>query len=68
MMDGSHRAEFSNVEVLNANDVVMMCRVGVKVVGIPPRRMLPGTTLVPYVGATGTLVITKEMALNLGLL
>jgi hypothetical protein len=68
MMDGSNRAEFSNVEVMNANHLIVMCRVGAKFVGIPPRRMLPGTTLVPHAGAKGRLVISHEMALNLGLL
>jgi len=68
MVDGSNQAEFSDVEVLNANDLIVMCRVGGKVVGIPTRRILPGTTVVLQAGAKGRLVISQELALNLGLL
>lgn len=68
MTGDANRAEFAEVEVLKADNRIVMCRVGRKVVGIPPRRMLPGTTLVPEAGARGRLVISREMALNLGLL
>jgi hypothetical protein len=68
MLKGSKRAEFVDVEVLKANEVIVSCRVSGKVVGIPTRRMMPGTTLVPQAGAWGRLVISRELALNLGLL
>lgn len=67
-MSGSNQAEFADVEVLKVDELIIMCRVGGKVVGIPPRRMLSGTTLVPQAGTWGRLVISHEMALNLGLL
>ena len=59
---------FPDVQVVKADNRIIMCRVGRKVVGIPPRRMLPGTTLGPQAGSTGVLVISHELALNLGLL
>jgi hypothetical protein len=66
---GGYRAEFTDVEVLKADDVIVLCRVYGKVVGIPTHRMLPGTTIgAAEVGTTGRLVISHEMALNLGLL
>jgi hypothetical protein len=68
MMDGSNRQEFADVEVLSVSTLIVMCRVGRKVVGISPRGMLPGTTLVAQAGAKGRRVLSHEMALNLGLL
>jgi hypothetical protein len=68
MMSRHKRAEFFDVEVLKADHLIVLCRVGRKVVGIPTRRILPGTTLVQQAGAIGRLVISHEMALNLGLL
>jgi hypothetical protein len=66
MMDGADR-EFSNVEVLDASGLVLRCRIDGKTVGVPPLRMLPGTTIIRRKGARGTLVLDCEMALELGL-
>lgn len=68
MMSGMKRAEFADVEVLKADELIVLCRIGQKVVGVPTRRLLPGTTLTAEAGATGRLVISHEMALNLGLI
>ena len=65
MIDGSQRVAFDNVEVVRRGDLVVMCRVGIRVVGVPPRRMLPGTTILT--GDRGRLVLSREAALNLGL-
>jgi len=42
MADGSDRVEFTNVEVLAANQHVLVCRVAGKLVSIPPGRLLQG--------------------------
>jgi len=66
MMDGPDR-EFSNVEVLDASGLVLQCRIDGKTVGVPPLRMLPGTTIIKRTGHRGTLVLDCEMARELGL-
>ncbi len=66
MVDGSQRVKFDDVEVLR-DGVILSCRVGRKVVWIPPRRMLPGTTIARK-GDRGWLVLPREMALNLDLI
>ena len=65
-MDGSNRVEYADVEVIRDTSVILMCRVGTKVVGVPPRWMLPGTTIA-RTGDRGRLVLPREVALNLGL-
>ncbi len=60
MMDGSDRVTFDDVQVL------LSCRVGRKFVWVPPRRMLPGTSIA-RAGDRGRLVLSREVALNLGL-
>src|SRR5206468_4549233 len=45
MGDGSWSVTFENVEVVRRGDLVLMCRVGQKIVGVPLRRMLSGTTV-----------------------
>jgi hypothetical protein len=65
MIDGSQRVTFENVEVVRRGDLVAICRVGMKVVAVPPRRMLPGTTILT--ADRGRLVLSRELALNLGL-
>ena len=66
MMDGSDRVTFDDVQVLS-DGVILSCRVGKKVVWVPPQRMLPGTTIARR-GDRGRLVLSREVALNLGLL
>jgi len=66
MIDGSQRVTFENVEVVRRGDIVAICRVGTRVVAVPPRRMLPGTTILTTADR-GRLVISRELALNLGL-
>ena len=67
-MDGSDRVTFEDVEVTrDGGGVILSCRVGKKMVGVPPRRMLSGTTIA-RTGDRGRLVLSREMALNLGLL
>jgi hypothetical protein len=43
-----------------------MCRVGTKMIGVPERSMLPGTTI-SGTGDRGRLVLSRDVALNLGL-
>jgi hypothetical protein len=67
-MGGGRRAEFAEVEVLRADDLIVLCRIDQKIVGVPTRRLLPGTTIDLRPGSTGQLVISHELALNLGLI
>ena len=67
MTDGSPQMELDNVEVVSDAELVLMCRVGKTVVGVPPRRMLPGTTVWRR-GDRGRLILPRELALNLGLI
>ena len=66
MGDGSWSVTFENVEVVRRGDLVLMCRVGQKIVGVPLRRMLSGTTILAV--DRGQLVLARELALNLGLI
>ncbi len=66
MVDGSDRVTFEDVVVIRRTDLVVMCRVGARVVAVPPRHMLPGTTI-SGTGALGRLVLSREAALNLDL-
>ena len=67
MVDGSNRVTLDDVEVTNdGGGIILSCRVGKKVVWVPPRRMLPGTTVARR-GDRGRLVLSREVALNLGL-
>jgi len=67
MIDRSQRAEFEDVLVVRRTDLVLMCQVGMRVVAVPTRCMLPGTTI-SQTGALGRLVLPREVALNLGLI
>ena len=68
MVDGSNRVAFDDVEVTNDGaGIILSCRVGKKVIWVPPRRMLPGTTIA-RTGDRGRLVLPREVALNLGLI
>ena len=67
MIDGSDRVAFDDVEVVRHAALILMCRVGEKVVAVPPLRVLPGTT-VSQVGDRGRLVLPREVALNIGLI
>ena len=66
MIDGSQRVEFEDVVVVRRTGLVVMCRVGPRVVGVPLRRMLSGTTILAV--DRGQLVLARELALNLGLI
>jgi len=66
MVDGSRRVEFDDVEVIRDTSLILMCRVGMKLIAVPPLRMLPGTTIA-RTGDRGRLVLSRELALNLGL-
>jgi len=63
----SDGVEFDGVEVVSANDLILMCRIGERLVAVPARRTLPGTE-VARAGDRGRLVIGRELALNLGLI
>ena len=52
--------------MVRREDRVLMWRVGQKIVGVPPRRMLSGTTILTV--DRGRLVLARELALNLGLI
>ena len=60
--------EFMDVEILKADELILLCRIDRKVVGIPTKRLLPGTTIGLHAGSSGRIVISRELALNLGLL
>ena len=66
MMDGTDRMEFPDVEVVGSGGLVLRCKVCGKIVGVPPLRLLPGTTIA-RAGDRGTLVLEREMARDLGL-
>jgi hypothetical protein len=65
-MDDTDRVAFVDVEVLAANPLILLCRVKGRLVSIPPRRVLPGTT-VHKNGDRGTLVLSRDLAKMLGL-
>jgi len=67
MNNGAQRVEFTDVEVVSANSLILMCRVGNRMVAVPARRILPGSE-VSRAGDRGRLIIGRELALNLGLL
>jgi len=66
MIDGSERVEFENVEVISATDLVVMCQVGDKLIGVLPPQMLPGS-LISRAGDRGRLVLSRATAVDLGL-
>ena len=57
---------FDNVEVVRRADIMLMVRVGDRLVAVPPLRVLAGTT-VSQTGDRGRLVLPRELALNVGL-
>jgi len=65
MAEGAQRIEFNNVKVVRDTEWILMCRVGTKDVGVPRRRMLAGTTIARR-GDRGRLILTRELALSLG--
>ena len=58
---------FEDVEVLAHNALVLLCRVNGKLVGIPPRLLLPGSTIAPH-APRGTLVLARALARDLQLI
>ena len=61
-MNGADRVEFTNVEVVDGGNLVLKCRVGDKIVHVPPLRMLRGTTIYRYhAGSRGTLGLRKQL-------
>jgi hypothetical protein len=67
MIDGSQRVEFRGVVVLDHAGLVLRCQINDKIVGVPPLRMLPGSTL-RWAGDVGSLVLPRDVAENLGLI
>jgi len=67
MMDGTDRIEFHDVAILAQTERVVLCRVHGKVVSIAHLRLLPGT-VIPEHADHGTLVVTRAVAENLGLI
>ena len=57
MVDGSQRVTFDDVEVVRSTDLMLMCRVGERLIGVPPRRMLSGSTIY-LTGGQGQLVLS----------
>ena len=58
---------FRDVEVIRRTDLILMCRLGDRTVPVPPLRILEGTT-VRTEGDRGTLVLPRDLAVDLGLL
>ena len=66
MVDGWHRVEFNDVEVIGANELFMMCRIGNQTVAVPSLEVLPGTTISGD-GDHGRLVLSQRLVFALGL-
>jgi hypothetical protein len=66
MIDGLKRVEFANVEVISKTGLVLLCRIGSRIVGVPPLLMLPGSEI-RLPGDRGRLVLPLDLAKNLGL-
>jgi hypothetical protein len=66
MVDSTNRVVFDEVEVIEHGDLALRCRIGAKVVSIPPLRVLTGST-VSYPGDCGRLVLPREVAVHLKL-
>jgi hypothetical protein len=66
MLEGAERVEISDVEVLDYGGLVMRCRVGDRIVWLPPLRMLAGTEIKKR-GDRGRLVLPHDLAVELGL-
>ena len=67
MMDGTNRVTFEDVYVLAQNDAVILCGVDGQVVGIPRRRLLPGSEIAAR-SDHGTVVLERAFAEVLHLL
>jgi len=67
MIDDSPHAEFEGVQVIRHTGLVLLCRVGQKIIGVPPQFTLAGTTVASE-GDYGRLVLSRGLAVNLGLL
>jgi hypothetical protein len=66
MLAGAKRVEIEDVEVLDYGGLVMRCRVGDRIVWLPPLRMLAGTEIKKQ-GDRGRLVLPYDLAIDLGL-
>jgi hypothetical protein len=66
MLEGATRVEIADVEVLDSGGLVMRCRIGDKVVWVPPLRVLTGTEIKKQ-GDKGRLVLPYDLAVDLGL-
>jgi hypothetical protein len=62
----SERVVVADVEVLDGGSLVWRCRVGDKIVWVPPLRVLPGTQIYRR-GDRGRLVLPHDLAVELGL-
>jgi hypothetical protein len=58
---------FEDVEAIAGTDLVLRCRVGDKVVSVPPLRILQGSTI-HRPGDRGILVLPYDVAQDLGLI
>jgi hypothetical protein len=67
MMDGSDRVEVADVQVVSANDYILTCRIGPRVVAVRLRTLLPGTEIKAE-GDRGLLVLTRATAVSIGLM
>ena len=66
MIEKAVRVEIADVEVLDYGNLVMRCRVGDRVVWVPPLRVLTGTTIKKR-GDRGQLVLPHDLAVELDL-
>ena len=66
MIDGSDRMQFANVYVVDASPFMLTCRIGNRIVAVRPRSVLPGTQIKEK-GDRGCLVLSREVAVSLGL-
>src|SRR4030095_6767539 len=53
-------------EVLGSTAHLLQCRIGERIVGVPPLRLLPGTE-VHHAGEFGKIVLPRDVAQRLGL-
>jgi hypothetical protein len=67
MLDGTDRVTFQDVYVLAENDDIVLCGVNGQVVGIPRRRLLPGSKIAAREDRS-TVVVERALARFLHLL
>jgi hypothetical protein len=66
MVDADDVVKVANVHIIRDTDVALLCRIGGVVRFIPQNELRPGS--VAHAGDEGDLVITRRLAVELGLI